>query len=97
MAVAVVWDTWLKSGCEAEGLRLTRQLWSDMRRFDGYLSHQVMLDQDDPAHVIAVGRWRRREDADQVRETYGKSDVIQQLTPLLARPRDRWVCSEDQA
>ncbi len=31
MAVTVVWDTWLKAGAETEGLRLTRQVWSDMR------------------------------------------------------------------
>ncbi len=29
--MTVVWDTWLKAGAEAEGLRLTRQAWSDMR------------------------------------------------------------------
>jgi hypothetical protein len=31
--VTVVWDTWLKPGTEEEGLRLTRQVWSDMRSF----------------------------------------------------------------
>jgi hypothetical protein len=34
MAVTVVWDTWLKPRAEAEGLRLTRQVWSDMRSFE---------------------------------------------------------------
>jgi len=38
--ITVVWDTWLKPGTEEEGLRLTRQVWSDMRSFDGYVSHQ---------------------------------------------------------
>jgi len=31
MVITVVWETWLKAGAEAEGLRLTRQIWSDMR------------------------------------------------------------------
>jgi quinol monooxygenase YgiN len=97
MAVVVVWDTWLKPGAEADGLKLTRQVWSDMRRFDGYLSHQIVVDQDAPAHVIQLARWRSRDDADQVREKYKDSEVIRQLTPLLARPRERWVCDEDQA
>jgi hypothetical protein len=35
--VTVIWDTWLKAGMETEGLLLTRQVWSDMRSFDGYV------------------------------------------------------------
>jgi quinol monooxygenase YgiN len=66
MAITVVWDTWLKPGAEAEGLRLTRQVWSDMRAFEGYVSHQLLVDQDAPGHVIALGRWRSRADADRV-------------------------------
>ena len=97
MAVVVIWDTWLKPGAEAEGLRLTRQVWSDMQSFEGYLSHQILADQDAPGHLITLARWRRREDADQVREKYKGSQVIQQLTPLLARPRERWVCDEDES
>src|SRR5215831_1165130 len=93
--VTVVWDTWLKSGAEAEGLRLTRQVWSDMRSFDGYVSHQILIDQDAPGHIIALAKWRSREDADAVREKYKDSETIRRLTPLLARPRDRWVTSED--
>jgi len=66
MMVTVVWDTWLKPGAEAEGLRLTRQIWSDMRSFEGYLSHQIFVDQDAPGHLVALARWRRPEDADRV-------------------------------
>jgi heme-degrading monooxygenase HmoA len=94
--VTVVWDTWLKAGKEAEGLRLTRQVWSDMRGFDGYISHQILVDQDAPGHIIALARWRTREDPDRVREKYKDSDTIRQLTPLLARPRERWVTKEDE-
>jgi quinol monooxygenase YgiN len=94
--VTVVWDTWLKSGAETEGLRLTRQVWSDMRSFDGYVSHQILIDHDAPGHIIALATWRSREDADAVREKYKDSETIRRLTPLLARPRDRWVTSKDQ-
>jgi quinol monooxygenase YgiN len=92
--VAVIWDTWLTSGAEEEGLRLTRQVWSDMRNFEGYVSHQMFIDQDAPGHIIAVGMWRSRADADSVRDTYRNSETIQQLSALLARPRDRWVTVE---
>jgi quinol monooxygenase YgiN len=96
MAVTVVWNTWLKPGVEAEGLRLTRQVWSDMRSFEGYLSHQILVDEDAPGHIIVLGRWRSRQEADRVRERYKDSETIRLLTPLLARPRDRWVTAEDE-
>lgn len=95
MAITVVWDTWLKPGAEMESLRLTRQVWSDMRAFEGYVSHQLLIDQEAPGHIIALGRWRSREDADRVRERYKDSETIRLLIPLLARPRDRWVTVED--
>ena|SRR5215475_113869 len=95
--IVVIWDTWLKPGTEEEGLRLTRQVWSDMRSFDGYLSHQIFIDEDAPGYIIALAKWRSRTDVDAVREKYKDSATIRQLTPLLARPRDRWMTHEDQA
>jgi len=94
--ITVIWDTWLKSGKEAEGLRLTRRVWSDMRSFAGYVSHQIFIDQDSPGHIMALAKWRSREDADAVREKYKDSETIRLLTALLTRPRDRWVTCEDK-
>jgi quinol monooxygenase YgiN len=94
--ITVIWDTWLKFGAETEGLRLTRLVWSDMRSFSGYVSHQLFVDQDAPGHIIALATWRSRADADAVREKYKDSETIRQLTALLARPRERWVTCEDQ-
>ena len=93
--VTVIWDTWVKTGAEAEGLRLTRQIWSDMQSFDGYVSHRLFVDEDAPGHIIQLGTWRSRADADGVRDRYQGSDTIRQLTPLLARRRDRWITRED--
>jgi hypothetical protein len=47
---------------------------------EGYLSHQILLDQDVPGHVIAFARWRSWEDADRVRERYKDSETIRLLT-----------------
>ena len=95
--VTVIWETWLKPGSEEEGLRLTRRVWSDMRSFEGYVSHQIFIDQDAPEHLIVFAKWRSRADADGVREKYKNSETVRLLTPLLARPRDRWVALEDEA
>lgn len=94
--ITVIWDTRLKPGAEEEGLRLTRQVWSDMKSFDGYISHQIFIDQDAPGHIIALAKWQSRANADAVREKYQNAETIHQLTPLLARPRDRWMTYEDQ-
>lgn len=91
----VLWDTWLSPGEEVEGLRLTRQVWEDMRGFEGYVSHQILVDDDDPRHIVQLGVWRTRDDADRVRTQYKDSAVIAQLTKLLARPRDRWILHDD--
>lgn len=93
--ITVVWDTWLKAGEEEQGLALTRLIWQDMRSFEGYVSHQLLFDVDAPGHVIALGVWRSREDADRVRERYQDSAVIAQLLPLLLRPRERWIMQPD--
>jgi len=92
--ITVVWDTWIKAGHEAEGLALTRRIWSDMQRFDGYVSHQLLYDVDAPGHVIALGVWRSREHADRIRDVYKDSEVIAALLPLLERPRERWITRE---
>ena len=95
--VTVIWDTWLKAGTEEEGLRLTRQVWSDMKSFEGYVSHQIFVDEDAPGHVVALSKWQSRKDADGVRGKYKDSETIRRLTPLLARPRERWVTHEESA
>jgi hypothetical protein len=47
----------LKAGAEPEGLQLTRQVWSAIQSFDSYLSHQNVVDEDAPDHVIATTTW----------------------------------------
>jgi len=93
--ITVIWDTWIKSAAEVEGLHPTRQVWKDMRSFDGYVSHQIFVDQDAPGHIIALAVWQSRAHADAVRELYKDSDTVRLLTPLLARPRQRWVTDLD--
>jgi hypothetical protein len=67
-----------------------------MRSFADYVSHQIFIDQDAPGHIIALAKWRSRADAEGVRDKYTDSKTIHQPTPLLARPRDRWVTTEHE-
>jgi hypothetical protein len=85
--ITVVWDTWRKPGTEEEGPRLTRQVWSDMRSFDGYVSHQIFIDQDASGHIIALANWQSRADADAVREKYNELSPARRLLNLTAQAR----------
>ena len=84
--VTIIWETWLNPGAETEGLHLTRQIWSDMKSFEGYLSHQLFVDQDTAGHLFVISQWRSRAEADRVKEQYAGSETVRTLTPLLARP-----------
>jgi quinol monooxygenase YgiN len=95
--VTIIWETWLNPGTEIEGLRLTRQIWSDMKGFDGYLSHQLLVDQDTAGHLFVISQWRSRAEADRVKDQYAGSETVRALAPLLVRPRGRWVLSGDQS
>ena len=94
--VTVVWDTWLKSDAMEEGLSLTRRIWSDMQGFEGYISHVILVDQDEVGHILVVSEWKNRDIPDRLRTEYASAEPVQRLLPLLARPRDRWVCSRDE-
>jgi quinol monooxygenase YgiN len=97
MVVTVVWETWLNPGAETEGFNLTRQIWSDMRHFEGYISHRLLVDQDNQGHLLVISQWQSREAADRIRDEYAGSETVRRLTPLLSAPRERWVFSEYEA
>jgi heme-degrading monooxygenase HmoA len=90
----------LNDGAETEGLRLTRQIWSDMQHVDGYISHQLLVDEDAANHLLLISRWQTREAADRSKDEYAGSEAgsktVPHLKPLLSRERGRWVFSEDK-
>ncbi len=91
----VVWETWLKPGSEEEGLALTRRIWPDMTGFQGYVSHFILRDEDEKGHLLVVSEWATREAADRTRDEYANAEPVRLLTPLLVKPRNRWVFSKD--
>ena len=95
--VTVLWETWLNHGAETQGLALTRQVWSEMRGFDGYVSHQLLVDQEAANHLVVVSTWKSRDVADRAKHGYAAAEPVRKLTPLLLRPRGRWVLAEDDS
>jgi quinol monooxygenase YgiN len=92
--VNVVWETWLKAGAEEEGLEITRRIWADMTRFEGYVSHFILRDEDEKGHLLVVSEWANREAADHIRDEYADAEPVRLITPLLAMPRKRRVFSK---
>lgn len=94
--ITVVWETWLKPGSEDEGLALTRRIWSDMPHFQGYVSHFILRDGDEKGHLLVISEWTTREAADRIRDEYANAEPVRLITPLLAKPRNRWVFSKEE-
>jgi heme-degrading monooxygenase HmoA len=40
-----------------EGKAIPEAIWRDMVEFDGYQSHELVEDLDDPGHLFVVSRW----------------------------------------
>ncbi len=93
--VTVVRETWLKPGAEGEGLALTRRIWTDMPRFQGYVSHVILQDEDAKGHLMVISEWTSRAAADRIRDAYAQAEPVLQIAPLLAKPRGRSVFSKD--
>jgi len=61
-----------------------------MRQFDGYVSHELIADLDDPGHLLVVGQWTTRERADEVLRDYSDHPNARRANELVSRPRTRF-------
>lgn len=93
--VTVVWQAWLKEGKEVEGISFAQSHWSELRQFDSYISHRLLIDEDAPAHILIISKWKSRQAVDEIRGCYANSEPTRRLTQLLARPMERWYFRED--
>ena len=65
--------------------------------FDGYISHNILVDQDDKGHLLVISKWDTRDAADKTRVGYANADTVKRIKPLLQKERARWAFDEDQA
>ena len=64
MSVYSIWESRFPAESAEEGVNVTKSIWRDMLCFDGYLSHELIQDLDQPGHLFVVSRWASREAAD---------------------------------
>ena len=88
MSVYSIWDSRLPAEDADEGIAVTREIWRDMRSFDGYLAHELIHDLDQPGHVIVVSRWASRAAADAAL-SYAAHPRARRADRLAREPRRR--------
>jgi quinol monooxygenase YgiN len=91
MPIYSVWESHFPSAETHKGRVITEAIWRDMREFDGYVTHDLIEDLDDPGHLLVVSQWTTRERADEVLRAYAHHPNAQHVNELVSRPRTRFV------
>ena len=91
MPVYAVWESHFPHEEMHEGRAITEAIWRDMTGCDGYLTHELIEDLDDPGHLLVVSQWTSRERADESLREYADHPNAQRANELVSRPRTRFV------
>jgi quinol monooxygenase YgiN len=91
MPVYSVWESHFPPEEMPQGRAITEAIWRDMTQYDGYVSHELIEDLDDPGHLLVVGQWTTRKRADEVVREYATHPSAQCANELVSRPRTRFV------
>lgn len=91
MAIYSIWESRFPLATAGQGREVTEAIWTDMPGFAGYLGHQLLIDADDPGHLLVVSRWTNRERADAVLREYADHPNAQAANRLVTEPRRRFV------
>jgi heme-degrading monooxygenase HmoA len=91
MSIYSIWESRFPAVAAADGRAVTEAIWRDMTDFDGYLGHELLVDADDPGHLLVVSRWTSRERADAVLREYVRHPNARTADRLVAEPRRRFL------
>lgn len=90
MSVYSIWESRFPTDAVEEGLNVTKAIWRDMLSCEGYLTHELIQDLDEPGHLVVVSRWASREDADAAM-SYSSHPNARRANQLVSEPRRRTV------
>jgi quinol monooxygenase YgiN len=93
VSIYSIWESRFSAAAAAEGRAVTEAIWRDMRSFDGYLSHELLIDSDDPGHLLVISQWTTREHADATLRAYAAHPNAQAANRLVSEPRRRIVAA----
>ena len=89
MPIYAIWESRFPAGRAAEGRAVTEAIWRDMPSFDGYLRHDLLVDIDDPGHLLVISQWASREHADESLRLYAEHPNARAANELVGEPRRR--------
>jgi quinol monooxygenase YgiN len=93
MSIYSIWESRFPAARAAEGHAVTEAIWRDMPSFEGYLSHEVLVDADDPGHLLVVSQWASREHADESLRIYATHPNARTANSLVIEPRRRIIAT----
>jgi quinol monooxygenase YgiN len=89
MPIYAIWESSFPAPRAATGRAVTDAIWRDMTSFEGYLNHELLIDVDDPGHLLVVSQWASREHADESLRLYAEHPNARAVNNLVAEPRRR--------
>lgn len=89
MPIYSIWESRFPAARAAEGRAVTEAIWRDMLSCDGYLSHELLVDADDPGHLLVLSQWTSREHADESLRDYADHPNARAANSLVSEPRRR--------
>lgn len=84
MSLIALLDLKFKAESLDEARTVMKRVLAETRAFDGCEGVEVLIDQADPAHFLAVERWASAEHDAKYREYRAGEGAITDLGPLLA-------------
>jgi heme-degrading monooxygenase HmoA len=90
MNVYSIWENRFPAEAADDGITVIRAIWRDMLAFDGYQTHELIQDLDQPGHLFVVSRWASREAADAAM-SYASHPNAKRANQLVTEPRRRTV------
>ena len=89
MPIYAIWESRFPAPRAATGRAVTEAIWRDMTSFEGYLDHELLVDVDDPGHLVVVSQWASQEHADESLRLYADHPNARAVNNLVAEPRRR--------
>ena len=93
MPIYAIWESRFPAPRAATGRAVTEAIWRDMTSFEGYLDHELLVDIDDPGHLLVVSQWASREHADESLRLYVEHPNARAANSLVAEPRRRTLAA----